>query len=74
MQTDDPVESNDSSKCVPDIGCLVNGLYLDGAAWCRTENHLVESKHGILFDEMVTVSTIHTTYKHYTYTNDALVA
>ncbi|XP_031619236.1 LOW QUALITY PROTEIN: dynein heavy chain 7, axonemal [Contarinia nasturtii] len=52
--TDDPVEPNDSSKCVPDIGCLVNGLYLDGAAWCRTKNRLIESKVGILFDEMVT--------------------
>lgn len=45
-----------NGECVPEIGCLVNGLFLDGAAWCRCKNHLVEPKNGILYDEMVTVS------------------
>lgn len=43
-------------KCIPEIGCLVNGLFLDGAAWCPVKNHLIEPKNGILFDQMVTVS------------------
>lgn len=50
------MQSNESiGKCVPEIGCLVNGLYLDGGAWCHVKNHLVESKNGILFDEMAMV-------------------
>lgn len=45
-----------NGKCVPEIGCLVNGLFLDGGAWCHTNNHLVEPKNGLLFNEMATVS------------------
>lgn len=52
LQTDE----SDDGKCTPEIGCLVNGLFLDGAAWCRFKNHLVDPKNGILLDEMVTVS------------------
>lgn len=45
-----------NGKCVPEIGCLVNGLFLDGGAWCHANNHLVEPKNGSLFNEMATVS------------------
>lgn len=45
-----------NGKCVPEIGCFVNGLFLDGAAWCHANNHLVEPKNSLLFNEMATVS------------------
>lgn len=45
-----------NGKCVPEIGCLVNGLFLDGGAWCDVKDHLVESENGWLFNEMATVS------------------
>lgn len=46
-----------NGKCVPEIGCcMVNGLFLDGGAWCHANNHLVEPKNGSLFNEMATVS------------------
>lgn len=45
-----------NGKCVPEIGCLVNGLFLDGGAWCHANNHLVEPKNGSLFNAMATVS------------------
>lgn len=57
MQTNESI-----GECVSEIGCLVNGLFLDGGAWCRKKNHLVEAKNGILFDEMATVSIY--TYKY----------
>lgn len=40
----------------PDIGCFINGMYLDGAVWCSSNHRLMEPKDGILFDEMPTVS------------------
>lgn len=61
----DGCEPND--ECVPEIGCLVNGLFLDGAAWCHAKNHLVEPKNGCLFNEMATVS-MHTTANAHTHT------
>lgn len=45
-----------NGECIPEIGCLVNGLFLNGGAWCRAKNHLVEPKNGLLFNEMATVS------------------
>lgn len=59
----DGCEPND--ECVPEIGCLVNGLFLDGAAWCHAKNHLVEPTNGCLFNEMATVS-MHTTANAHT--------
>lgn len=50
--------SNESSD--NEMGCLVNGFFLDGAAWCPSKKHLVELKDGILYDEMASVSTIPT--------------
>lgn len=47
---------NDNST--PEIGCLVNGLYLDGASWCHTQHHLIELKNGLLYDKMATVSEL----------------
>lgn len=42
----------------PDIGCFINGMYLDGAVWCSNNHYLIEPKDGILFDEMPTVSNL----------------
>lgn len=39
----------------PEIGCLINGLFLDGCAWCHDKNYLIESKDRILYDKMPTV-------------------
>lgn len=47
---------NDNSA--PEIGCLVNGLYLDGASWCHTQHHLIELKNGLVYDKMATVSEL----------------
>lgn len=41
---------------VPDIGCFISGMYLDGAAWCSIRNSLIEPKDGIQFYEMPAVS------------------
>lgn len=49
---DDGKDVND----VPDIGCFINGMYLDGAIWCTDNHFLIEPKYGILSDEMPTVS------------------
>lgn len=40
----------------PDIGCLIDGLFLDGAAWSSTNHHLIESRIGVRFESMPPVS------------------
>lgn len=65
-QTNSGYDSSDGSNDVPEIGCLVNGLYLDGAAWCHVEHHLIEPKNAILYDRMATVSHSANIYNKYT--------
>lgn len=48
-------DDGDDIKDAPDIGCFINGMYLDGAVWCTHNHYLIEPKDGLLFDEMPTV-------------------
>lgn len=50
------VKDNSNDDGPPETGCLINGLHLNGAVWCRQSHCLLSPKDGILFDEMPTVS------------------
>lgn len=48
-------QTRDLESIEPTTGCLINGLYLEGAAWCSDKHCLIEMENGRIHNEMATV-------------------
>lgn len=48
-------QTRDLESIEPTTGCLINGLYLEGAAWCGDKHCLIEMENGRIHNEMATV-------------------
>jgi len=49
------VKSDNGSRFSPDIGVLVDGLFMEGARWSSDENSIAESLKGVLYSSLPTV-------------------